>query len=132
MTNRQTLVDINSASVEELKSINGIGQNLANRIIEHRPFKARHDLVEIPGINETKLASLMPFIALSGVSAKRKSAEKPSPKRDVAKKEPVSTLGVTEAFVFLEDRNERQDALLILFGGFILGLIILLLRRASK
>jgi competence ComEA-like helix-hairpin-helix protein len=132
MTNRQTLVDINSASVEELTSINGIGQNLANRIIEYRPFKALHDLVAIPGINETKLASLMPFMTLSGVSVKKKSAEKPSPKRDVTKQQPVSTFGVTEAFVFLEDRNERQDALLILFGGFILGLIILLLRRASK
>ena len=132
MTDRQRLVDINHASIQELITINGIGQNLANRIIEHRPYEALHDLVNIPGINETKLAALMPYMTLSSTVEKPVMKKQPAPKKDGAGKQPVATLGETEAFVFLEDRNERQDALLILFGGFILGLIILLLRRASK
>ena len=132
MTDRQTLVDINHASIEELTTINGIGQNLANRIVEHRPYEALHDLVNIPGINETKLASLMPYMVLETKSVSKKTSQKQSPKTDVSKQTPITTIGETEAFVFLEDRNERQDALLIIFGGFILGLIILLLRRAKN
>jgi len=132
MTDRQTLVDINHASIEELTTINGIGQNLANRIVEHRPYEALHDLVNIPGINETKLASLMPYMVLETKSVSNKTTKKQAPKTDVSEHEPITTLGETEAFVFLEDRNERQDALLIIFGGFILGLIILLLRRAKN
>ena len=132
MTNRQTLVDINHASIEALIAINGIGQNLANRIVDHRPYEALHDLVNIPGINETKLASLMPYMTLSDPGKELTTSKKSAPLKDEAEKQPIATFGETEAFVFLEDRNERQDALLILFGGFILGLIILLLRRASK
>lgn len=131
MTNDQLLVDINHATIKELTKINGIGENLAKRIVDNRPFHALHDLVMIPGINETKLASLLPYMTLSGAKKTRKSDEKKTPKTGPGK-EPVAKLGETEAFVFLEDRNERQDALLIIFGGFILGLIILLLRRANK
>lgn len=132
MTDRQPLVDINNASINDLTTIKGIGQNLAQRIVDHRPYEALHDLVNIPGINETKLASLMPYMTLSGSSGSQKTTKKRTPKPDTGEEKPVATLGKTEAFVFLEDRNERQDALLIIFGGFILGLIILLLRRAKN
>ncbi|MFW5714446.1 MAG: ComEA family DNA-binding protein [Brevefilum sp.] len=132
MTDRQKLVDINRASIDELIDINGIGQNLANRIVENRPFKALHDLVKIPGINETKLASLMPYITIGRATSSKEPVNKTKPKTKTSEPQPIATLGETEAFVFLEDRNERQDALLIIFGGFILGLIILLLRRARS
>jgi hypothetical protein len=132
MTNGQSLVDINQASIEELTTINGIGENLAKRVVENRPYQALHDLVKVPGISETKLAALMPNITLSGTKPIKESTGKQRAKPKIQSgEEPVAKLGETEAFVFLEDRNERQDALLIIFGGFILGLIILLLRRAS-
>ncbi len=132
MTDRQLLVDINHASIEELTTINGIGQSLAKRIIDNRPFEALHDLVNIPGISETKLASLMPYITVSSAIHSDLSTDRQRPNLDEREDKPVATLGETEAFLFLEDRNERQDALLIIFGGFILGLIILLLRRAKN
>ena len=131
MTDRQPLVDINQASINDLTTINGIGENLAKRIVDNRPYQALHDLVQIPGINETKLASLMPYMTLGGTKPPRKTTRKLE-SRTNSPEEPIAKLGETEAFVFLEDRNERQDALLIIFGGFILGLIILLLRRANK
>lgn len=132
MTDRQTLVDINRASLEELISISGIGGNLAQRIVDDRPYKTLHDLVRVVGINEKKLAALMPYLTLTSPGQRKKITQKQAPQRDEEAIGPVTKLGATEAFVFLEDRNERQDALLMIFGGFILGLIILLLRRASK
>ena len=46
------LVDINSASEEQLKELPGIGDALASRIVKHRPYKRKDDLVDkkvIPG-----------------------------------------------------------------------------------
>ena len=126
-----TLVNINHASIDELPTIRGIGENLAQRIIENRPYAKLRELVRVPGINEIKLTTLIPFITLGEKKvepATRKTS--PQPKSNGAAH--MTTVGNTETFVFLEDRNERQDALLIILGGFILGLIILLLRRSSR
>mgnify|MGYP001054308406 CR=1 FL=1 len=128
----QALVDINNASIEELTSLSGIGLSLAMKIINKRPFKELQGLVDISGINEVKLASLKPYITIGETRTKASPPEETLDQMELAGKEPISKLGDTEAFVFLEDRNERQDALLIIFGGFILGLIILLIRRSDN
>jgi len=127
----QALVDINKGSIEELTSLSGIGLSLAMKIIKRRPFEELHDLVEISGINEVKLASLKPYITIGETRTETPLPEETPDQMELAGKEPIAKLGDTEAFVFLEDRNERQDALLIIFGGFILGLIILLIRRSE-
>ena len=127
----QALVDINKASIEELTALSGIGLSLAMKIIKRRPFEELHDLVEISGINEVKLASLKPYITIGETRTEASLPEETPDQMELAGKEPITKLGDTEAFVFLEDRNERQDALLIIFGGFILGLIILLIRRSE-
>lgn len=41
----EKLLDINSASEEELKALPGIGDALAGRIIKHRPYKRKDELV---------------------------------------------------------------------------------------
>lgn len=55
-------LDINAASAEELAGLPGIGQVLAERIVdyraEHGPFAAVEDLTEVSGIGEKKLAEL--------------------------------------------------------------------------
>jgi len=126
---KDTLVNVNLGSQEELITIPGIGENLADRIIEMRPYKSLHELVNVSGINEIKLSSLLPYMTL-GAKRQKSSPAKKAPRREKdTTKEPITTLGTTEAFVFFEDRNEKQDALLMIFGGFILGLIIILMRR---
>jgi hypothetical protein len=57
-------IDINSAAQEKLVTIQGIGDELARRIIEKRPFKSVHDLTIVPGIGEKVLASIRHRIAV--------------------------------------------------------------------
>lgn len=121
--NKQASFDINDATLDELVSIRGIGKKLAQQIIDLRPYEELHDLVTVSGINEKKLASLLPYLTI-------KSLPKPTPKQEKVK--PAAKVGSTEAFVFLEKRNEQEEAFLIVLGGFILGLIILLLRRSRN
>ncbi len=126
-----TPVDINRATLIELTTIRGIGPGLAGGIVDHRPYETIEDLVRVPGINQTKLLALRPFITLKEKKA-QPSPRKTAPKPQTDSEAPSAGLGETETFVFLEDRNERQDALLIIFGGFILGLIIIMLRRSRR
>jgi len=133
MTEMQSLsVNINEGTAEELIAVRGIGQSLAQRIIDQRPFAELHDLVKVPGINEVKLASLLPYLTIEKPGKSATRTKTPSAKSEIKPKEPVSKMGDTEAFLFLEDQKDREGAMLIIFGGFILGLIILLLRRKNR
>jgi|GEM_PF-5268857 len=56
------LVNINTASAEDLASLPGVGEVLAQRIIEYRekhgPFATIYDLTAVPGIGEGKLEAM--------------------------------------------------------------------------
>jgi len=133
MTEKQSLsVNINEAKASELISVPGIGPSLAKRIIEKRPYAELHELVEVSGINELKLATLLPYLTIEKLQKSAAKSKAPSAKSEIKPQEHTPKMGTTEAFVFFEDNKEQEDALLIIFGGFILGLILLLLRRRNR
>lgn len=132
MAEKQTNVDINKASLQELTTVKGIGESLGQLIIENRPYLALRDLVKVPGISDNKLDTLMPYLTVEISPGQDVQSYQPKVAKMPSESTPMTKIGDTEAFVFLEDRNERQDALLILFGGFILGLLLLMLRRSSR
>lgn len=128
--NKSSKFDVNTASKADLVSLNGIGDSLAQKIIADRPYAKLGDLTRIAGISEKKLVSLRPYLKVE-TQPQTKTPKVTSPSEKPSTEKPFAKVGDTEAFVFLEDRNERQDAFLIIFGGFIFGLIILLLRRRA-
>jgi len=62
------VVDINSASADELATIPGIGQALASRIVEMRdkegPFRKIEDLLKVKGIGEKSFEKLRPYVRI--------------------------------------------------------------------
>ena len=62
-----TLIDVNKASREELKSIPGIGEVIAGRVIEYRAkqglFKRVEDLKKIKGISDKKIEIIKKYLS---------------------------------------------------------------------
>jgi len=54
----ETQIDINSASVEELDKLAGIGPVYAKKIVEARLFNSVDDLVDVEGIGEKTLEKI--------------------------------------------------------------------------
>lgn len=53
------LVNLNTASVEELTRIVHVGPVLAARIVEARPFESVDDLLQVSGIGQARLADIL-------------------------------------------------------------------------
>ena len=66
------VVNVNTASAEELSLLPGVGPSRARAIIELRQqrggFKRVEDLLEVKGIGESSLAKLKPYLAVDGKS----------------------------------------------------------------
>ena len=58
------LLDLNTASQEELISINGIGPILAERIIAGRPYRTVDDLLKVKGIGPKKLERIRAYVVV--------------------------------------------------------------------
>ena len=61
-------VDLNTATVEELDTLPGVGPTTAQAIIDHRtrngPFRSVDDLAKVRGIGPAKLAELRPLVTV--------------------------------------------------------------------
>lgn len=59
------VLDPNTAARDDLLKLPGIGELMANRIIEARPFRTLEDLLEVPGIGLKTLEKLRPHLTLA-------------------------------------------------------------------
>ena len=64
-----TLIDINSASLDQLDSLPGIGPAMAEAIVKARPFSSVEDLTRVHGIGDKTFQRLHSLIQASQVSA---------------------------------------------------------------
>jgi DNA uptake protein ComE-like DNA-binding protein len=58
------MLDPNTASRDDLMRLPGVGETLANRIIEHRPYQRVVDLREVEGIGPTRFRELKPMLRI--------------------------------------------------------------------
>ena len=66
-TTKSSLVNINTASVEELLTVSGIGESKAKAIVEYRnktPFKTIEDIMNVTGIGESLFAKIKDYITV--------------------------------------------------------------------
>ena len=59
-------VDPNTAARDELLKLPGVGEVMANRIIESRPYGKLDDLLNVPGIGAARLEKLKPYFEIRG------------------------------------------------------------------
>lgn len=67
-------VDINTASVEQLMEVPGIGHSKAQAIVEYRagsPFSSTAELMNVKGIGEKLLAKIMPYVTAGNANQTR-------------------------------------------------------------
>ena len=64
------MVNVNTATAEELQILPGIGESRARAVIAMRKerggFKSVEELLEVKGIGESSLSHLRPFVVVSG------------------------------------------------------------------
>lgn len=63
-----TIININKATKEELQTLNGIGESMANKIIKYREengkFENIEDIKNVPGIGDAKFNNIKDYISV--------------------------------------------------------------------
>lgn len=65
-------ININTADLDTLTTLPGIGKTLAQRILdyraEHGPFESVSALLQVPGLGEGKLEAILDLITIGGTT----------------------------------------------------------------
>lgn len=81
----QGKININTATIEELRLLPGVGDSTAKNILTYRkangPFKALSDVTKVKGIGEKKLKKLQGYLKIDGKSD-FEPAKKAKPKKE--------------------------------------------------
>jgi competence protein ComEA len=85
-------IDINQADWVEWSQLQGIGERLAQRIVEerkHRPFESVDDLLRVRGLSRRRLDELRPFLRIASAQAPQR--EKPPSRLEPSRADPEET-----------------------------------------
>lgn len=65
------IVNVNTATREEIETIPEIGPELAKRIISGRPYESVDDLIQVKGIGPYTLGVIRPYVKVKGKTERR-------------------------------------------------------------
>src|SRR4051794_63693 len=76
------VVNVNTATAQQLELLPRVGPSLAQRIVEQRKsagghFASLEDLMLVQGIGEKSFAALKPYLTLSGETTLKEKAKSP-------------------------------------------------------
>jgi hypothetical protein len=59
------LINLNTAHIDYVMTLPGVGPSLAERIVAERPFDSLDDLLRVPGVGPTLLDKIQPLVTLT-------------------------------------------------------------------
>ncbi len=62
----ELIVNVNTATEKQLRSLPGVDQVIAQRIMERRPYKRVNDLLRVEGIGPKNLEKIRPYVKTEG------------------------------------------------------------------
>ena len=93
-------VNINTAGLEKLVKLPGVGPVKAQAIIEYRDnigkFESINEITNVKGIGEATLAKLLPYLEIIGDSAEQKSFQSLEADKTLTKKININTASLNE------------------------------------
>jgi chaperonin cofactor prefoldin len=74
---KEISIDINTAEVDELTQIPGIGPELASRIVAARPYQTLDELTRVSGINTVFIERIAPYVRLTSTLPDEADVQQP-------------------------------------------------------
>lgn len=73
--NEEPVLNPNTADEEALRQLPGVGPKLAGRIIEGRPYRNIEDLRAVPGLGDSVLEDIQPFLTFEAPKSGKRPAD---------------------------------------------------------
>jgi len=107
-TEKKALIDINSASADELMSLNGVGEATAKKIIAGRPYASVDDLAKA-GVSKSTITKIRSQVTVGAAPKTTKAATQPAKSTAAAKPEKkTKEEPKTSASVDLNQASEKE------------------------